>query len=413
MDARFIALAVPFFFSTMGIELWVNLKRGAALYRFHDSLTNLACGIGQQMLGLILQAGLLFTYAYVWEHYRLFDIPDGSPLAWAGVMLGVDFCYYWLHRASHRVNFLWAAHIVHHQSEEYNLSVALRQSWLQQVVGIPFYLPLAIIGFSPVLGTAGLTLSTLYQFWIHTRAVKTLGPLEWVLNTPSHHRVHHGVNAKYIDRNYGAILVVWDRPFGSFQREQEEPTYGTVVPLASWSSLWANAEHWVRMARMARRAERWRHKLWVWVAPPEWDPPDASAAAPLADEGAARERQPKYDVEAAPGVRAYVAVSFVASVVATTWILWVQAELPRSQLWAVALVILVTSIGWGGLVERRAWALPLELLRLFGAAAVGAWVSLSAGLPAAAVAAAALALASAGWLLRLRPRAVVGVPATS
>jgi hypothetical protein len=163
---------------------------------------------------------------------------------------------------------------VHHQSEEYNFSVALRQSWFGQLTSWLFYVPLAIAGFPPAMFLVMTTLNTLYQFFIHTRLVGRLGPLEYVLNTPSHHRVHHGVNPRYVDRNYAGILIIWDRLFGTFEPEGDEPVYGLVKPLGSFNPLWANLHYWAQMADVARRTRRLRDKLRAFVAPPEWRPAD-------------------------------------------------------------------------------------------------------------------------------------------
>src|ERR1700733_5274013 len=249
MEEKYVALEIPFFILMMGVEGALARRNPGLRYRFADSITNLSCGIGQQVLEPFLRTLGLATYILLYAKLRVFTVPASSIVGWVALLLGVDFFYYVFHRASHRVNVFWAAHVVHHQSEEFNLSVALRQSWIEIVVSWVFYLPLAIVGFSPAAFVAMSTLNTLYQFWIHTRLVKRLpAPFDWVLNTASHHRVHHGVNPKYIDTNYAGIFILWDRLFGTFQVEEEEPVYGTVKPLASFNPLWANAHYWVEMA---------------------------------------------------------------------------------------------------------------------------------------------------------------------
>ena len=192
----------------------------------------------------------------------------------------MDFFYYWFHRWSHEVNAGWAAHIVHHQSEEMNLAVALRQSVFQGALSWVFYLPLALVGFPPAMFLTVSALNTLYQFWIHTRAIGKLGPLEWVLNTPSHHRVHHGRNPKYIDRNHAGSLIVWDRMFGTFQEEEEEPVYGITRPLASWNPVWANFHYWAELWRTARRATRLQDRFRIFWKPPGWRPEELGGYEP-------------------------------------------------------------------------------------------------------------------------------------
>jgi hypothetical protein len=261
--------------------------------------------------------------------------------------------------------------VVHHQSEEYNLSVALRQSWLQNVPESLFYWPLAIIGFPPAMFGTVFALDVLYQFWIHTRVIGRLGPLEWVLNTPSHHRVHHGINPRYIDKNYAGVLIVWDRLFGTFQEEVEEPTYGTVKPLSSWNPLWANLDGWVEIVKLARRAPRFVDKLKVWVAPPEWLPAELGGRAVIPE--TSRETQKRYDQHASPRVTRYVFVNFVLLLGATSLVMFVGKSLAHWQLLVVVGLVVATLVSFGALFEGRRWARPLEVVRLAAVAAVVVW----------------------------------------
>jgi alkylglycerol monooxygenase len=246
------------------------------------------------------------------------------------------------------------------------------------------------------------TFNTLYQFWIHTETVRRLGPLEWVLNTPSHHRVHHAINPRYIDRNFGGILIVWDRLFGTYVPETETPVYGTVAPLSSWNPLWANVVNWVQLARMSRATGRLRDKLRVWVAPPEWRPDDLGGPVTIPEVRPGERR--KYDTPATRGLDWYVGVQFGLAAVATTGFLLWQDTLPWYQLAAFGLVLLAALTSWGGLFERRRWALPLELSRHAAAITVSLW--LTAGAPAAfpvTVATTVVSVVSAlwlGWLVR-------------
>ncbi len=180
---------------------------------------------------------------------------------------------------------------MHHSSEDYNLAVALRQGAFQGLFSWVFYLPLAFVGFPPSWFAAIMSFNLLYQFWIHTRTIKTLGPLEWVLNTPSHHRVHHARNPKYLDRNYAGTLIIWDRMFGTFQAEEEEPVYGLTKPLDSWNPLWANLHVWRDLFRDAWLAPRWIDKLRIWFMPQGWRP-DGIAGEPAGPRGDARDRHP-------------------------------------------------------------------------------------------------------------------------
>jgi sterol desaturase/sphingolipid hydroxylase (fatty acid hydroxylase superfamily) len=345
MDAILICLSIPVFFGAMALEYGLGRWRGKALYRFTDSISNLGSGLGSQVwepLFLPLTAGV---YALVWSKLRFATQSPRSVVAWIVLLFGVDLAYYWFHRVSHRVNLLWAAHAVHHQSEEYNLSVALRQSWFGPLVSWPFYLPLALAGFPVGMYLAMHTLNTLYQFWIHTRLVGRMGPLEWFLNTPSHHRVHHGVNPQYIDKNYAGIFIIWDRLFGTFEPEREPVVYGLVKPLASFDPLWANLSVWVQMARMSRATRRLRDKLHAWLAPPEWRPVDLGGVVTVPEPG----DRPKFDVPSTAKRDRWVALQLVAASGAMMYFLYGQATLPAAARVAVGAAILAVVIVWGRL----------------------------------------------------------------
>ncbi len=373
VDEKYVAVAIPFFFVLIGAELLVLRVRGVrGAYRFADSMTNLSCGVGQQILEPFFKSLTLIPYAWLYTHARFFDFSPRSPLAWVLVVVATDLAFYAFHRASHRVGFLWAIHAVHHQSEEYNLSVALRQPWLQTLTGAVFYLPLAVVGLPPALFLAGLTIDTLYQFWIHTRLVGRLGPLEWILNTPSHHRVHHGADPEYLDTNYGGIFIFWDRLFGTFRREEREPVYGTVKPSLSWNPLGVNASVWRDLASMSRETRSLVDKVRVWIAPPEWRPRDlgGSASVPVAD----RSAHPRYDVRAPVAVQVYVGIGFAALAAGTMAYLWFEATAPRGLLVAAAVVFVATVVASAGLLERRRWGWPLEISRLAAVAGLLVWM---------------------------------------
>lgn len=270
-DMEYIALAIPVFFALMALEWFWGLRKGLNIYRLPDMMANLSCGMGQQVIGLFLSVATVAAYGYVYDHWRLFTIP-ATWWMWILLFLGVDFFYYWFHRLSHEINFLWAAHVVHHQSEDYNLSVALRQSWFQQFFSWFFYLPLAWLGFHPVHLLTVAAFNTLYQFWIHTELIKNLGPLEWLFNTPSHHRVHHGSNPEYIDRNHGGTLIIWDRLFGTFEPESSPVVYGITTPLRSFNPFTANFQYWAYLARLSNNARNLKDKVLSWLAMPGWKP---------------------------------------------------------------------------------------------------------------------------------------------
>ncbi|VEB36042.1 sterol desaturase-related protein [Legionella sainthelensi] len=240
MDINLTVFAAPIFLILIGIEILVAYYKKSNAFQFNDSINNLSSGILEEIASLPVRGLIIFSYYYLYEHHAYFHISPHSFVAWFMLWLSVDFCYYWFHRASHRCNFFWIGHSVHHQSEYYNLTVALRQGYFQTLTSWVFYLPLALIGFPTVMFVTVSSLNTIYQFWIHTQSIKKMGWFEKIFNTPSHHRVHHGKNPQYIDKNYAGSLIIWDKLFGTFEPENIPAEYGVTEPLDSWNPFYAN-----------------------------------------------------------------------------------------------------------------------------------------------------------------------------
>lgn len=337
----------------------VGYLKKEKLYRFNDALTNINLGTGQQIVGLMVKSILFLGYLYLYEH-RIFTF-ENTWLTWVLLFLGVDFFYYWFHRMSHEINALWAAHIVHHQSEDYNLSVALRQSWFQGWFSWAFYLPLAVAGFDPIMFAAVNSFNTLYQFWIHTTTIKTLGPLEWIFNTPSHHRVHHGSNPKYIDKNHAGSLIIWDRLFGTFQKEEEPVVYGITTPLNSWNPVWANLHYWKELGNLAKKS-RGFDKVLVFLKPPGWQPEYLGGFQ--APEEIDMKSYRKYDFDAMSHQHIYVFFIFLLSLALATTVLFMKSTIPPVALYATMFYVLLTLGVNGGLMENRKWLIQAEYGRI-------------------------------------------------
>lgn len=361
MKTNYIALSIPIFFVLIGIELAYTFYKKLNYYRLNDSISNLNQGVGSQVVGLFMKAVTFIGYLYIFEHLRFFTLPN-TIWIWLILFFGVDFFYYWFHRMSHQINALWAAHIVHHQSEEYNLTVALRQSWFQGGFSWAFYLPLAFVGFDPIMFLTVSSFNTLYQFWIHTRTIKSMGFLEYVLNTPSHHRVHHGSNPKYIDKNHAGTLIIWDRMFGTFQKEEEEVYYGITSPLASWNPVWANFHYWQELVTTAKSADGITEKIKVFVKPPGWFPEKLGGfqSAPEIDVV----NYKKYHIDITLPIQIYAFLLFLSTLLVGSFQLFHFNQFTAITNILLACFTIFSMLTCGALLEKRKWFLGTEVLRL-------------------------------------------------
>jgi sterol desaturase/sphingolipid hydroxylase (fatty acid hydroxylase superfamily) len=366
-----IALAIPFFLLALLVELGVDRYRGGRHYRANDAINSLSAGTLSTTFGYFTRMLPAVIWGFVLQHLALFDIDSGlfdlSPrglLLWALAMLAFDFCYYWSHRMGHEISILWAAHAVHHQSEDYNLSTALRQTSTGFLFSWIFYVPLFLLGLPFEIFITVNALNLIYQFWVHTQLIDKLGWLDRVFVTPSNHRVHHAQNEIYIDRNYGGIFVLWDRMFGTFQEElDEEPVvFGVRKPLASWNPFWANVQVYNYLWIDAMRARRWRDKLGIWFRRTGWRPADVEETFPRHNSAPANFE--KFDPDLVPAARVYIVAQFVVSAVGILWIGSVFAEQGAAAVLLPCLLLWVTLYSLGMISENRPRARGFEVLRL-------------------------------------------------
>ncbi len=301
-----IYYAIPFFLVTVALEALgttIARRRGAALlgYETKDTFASLTMGVGNVILAAIAKGAWMLVWAVLHEH-RLFELPENAWWVWVLLLVTEDFCYYWFHRVSHESRFFWAAHVNHHSSTHYNLSTALRQSWTTPFIGGIFWLPLPLLGFSPSMILVQQAISLLYQYWIHLEWVGTLGPFEWIFNTPSHHRVHHGRNARYLDRNHGGILIVWDRLFGTFEAEREKVDFGLTKNLETYNPLRIAFHEWAAIGRAFLAASTLRERLGVVFGPPGWKADGTGeTSAVLRARAIEAERSPRGGIEPRAG----------------------------------------------------------------------------------------------------------------
>ena len=356
---RIMAWAIPGFFILIAIEFAVARWRGSASYRSNDAINSLGLGVISQVVGVFTKLLSVGVYAWAVKHVGLFHLPADRALVWISALLLYDFLYYWLHRKGHEVNVLWAAHVVHHQSEAYNLTTALRQTGTGFLFGWVFYLPMALLGFPVEVFVVVALVDLLYQFWVHTEQLGKLGWFDRVFCSPSNHRAHHAVNDRYLDHNYGGILILWDRLFGTFIEEDDNdpPVYGTRSPLRSWNPLWANAEVYCAMAQDAWHARRWRDKLQLWFRPPGWRPADVAGRFPKARFDIGREI---FNPPMARGLSVYVLFQFVLMMAMAMQFLGIVQKIGGIEAAAYAGYLVLSLCVLGFVMEGRRGAPSLE-----------------------------------------------------
>jgi len=356
MNPNFILLAIPFFLLGMLFEfIWGRFK-GTNFYNFEDTLTNLNIGIGSQAFNTLLKVLLLTLYAFIYEHFAFFHLGT-SIWSFLLCLVAYDFTFYWAHRWGHEMNIFWGAHIVHHQSQEYNLSVALRQSWFHTALGFVIFLPLPLLGFDPLIFAGAAAFATLYQFWIHTRHIKSIGIFEWVFNSPSHHRVHHGVNDKYLDKNYAAVFILWDRMFGTFCKEEEEPDYGITTPLNSFNPVWANLHFYEDLKEGYKKLGSFKDKFYLTFRGP------AYLGTLIGQKGSSTATPEKFRTRVPLNMQLYVTFQFFVLLFALVSYMSHFKELSLFYQLAFFVLIALTTLNCGGIMENKSWVMPVEIIR--------------------------------------------------
>jgi alkylglycerol monooxygenase len=263
-------IAIPLFALLIAIEAYFIIRENRGAFDKKDTWTNILIGFVSVAFGALF--ALATNQAYFWANSMTpIQMPMNVWWSWALLLFIDDFAYYWFHRISHEVRFFWNFHVVHHSSNQYNLSVAVRQSWFSGVAHWIFYVPVAFLGFPFWAFVFMHGINLIYQFWIHTQFITKLGPLEYVLNTPSHHRVHHGVNEEYLDKNYAGIFIIWDRLFGTFVEEKDAVRYGITTPLKTYNPLWINSHAWFEMFDRIKAKKTLAGKLRCVFASPNMD----------------------------------------------------------------------------------------------------------------------------------------------
>jgi alkylglycerol monooxygenase len=390
---RAVAFAAPVFLLAVTIEAIVNRARGTHYYSLADALTSVGCGTA--FIGARVTFGFLGLVAYdlVVNNWAPVLLPASHWGTWLFAFVLYDLCYYWWHRLSHTVSFLWGSHVVHHQSEEFNLTTALRQPATAFLTGWMFYLPLAFCGVPIGVYLAVGVAQLFYQFWPHTRHIGRLGFFDRVVQTPSNHRVHHARNGVYVNKNYVGVFLIWDRIFGTFQEERDDLPceYGISEPVRAWNPIWANVHFYASLARASWQTRSWVDKVRVWVAPPGWLPADVHTPPPASF-------RPRFSMG---GATAYALVQFAAAIVANEHFLFIfAAQTPATNALYFAFVV-STLFSVSAVLEGRSEFFPLEVLRLVVVAGLvgvsGQWFGIAQPLPVIAFAVGSLIWFATLW----------------
>lgn len=357
-NINYLAFAMPAFFIFLYLEYaFTKRKKKNTVFRYESSVSNVTIGIAERLLDLFIAASFVQLYYWIYNHYALFEIPNHWAI-WIFLLLATDFVWYWYHRLGHEVNFFWAAHIVHHQSEEFNYTVAARITTFQAIIRDCFWCLLPFVGFHPAMVSIILIVHGAYSFFTHTQMIKSIGWLEYVLITPSLHGIHHASDEKYLDKNYGDVFVFWDKLFGTFQKEEEAPKYGLTHPLKSYSFLWQHFHYYLEIIEACRRTAGLKNRLRIIFGSPAVM--DQNIRPIL-------ERKFLQDKEKQPCIlpfKKYLNFQVGLSVVVLTLFTLFFSYLGFAAKTCIVLFILLTLINCGALLEQRKWIHYLEYSRI-------------------------------------------------
>ena len=361
--SNIIAYVVPVFTLMIFCEFLYGYLRKRNNYRLNDTVTSIGLGLMSRypaLLGLGVQG---LVYAFIAKQFNLGFLGSYDPYVWVIAFVLYDLSYYWLHRSHHQIKVLWASHVVHHHGEEFNLSTALRQTGTDFLFKWIFYTPMLLLGIPVEIFVTVAALNLIYQFWVHTEHIGRLGVLDYILVTPSNHRIHHAQNKEYIDANYGGVFILWDRMFGTFidEREDLKPIYGTSKPLNSWNPLWANLEVWSEMIKDTWRTRRWRDKIALWFSKPKWRPADVSEKYPIKKNDLTQFR--KFDTKTSLFAKIFGFTHLVFVSIYTQGVLFNSASIAYVDLMLISFNIVTLMVFASFMYENRVFVYYLELIR--------------------------------------------------
>jgi sterol desaturase/sphingolipid hydroxylase (fatty acid hydroxylase superfamily) len=353
------SIIAPIALTLLVLEVLYCVFKKNGIYTFQESFTNLSTGMGNQVVNLVVM-GIVFSLyepLYLWSPFKF----EESFLNMMLLLVLVDFIFYWVHRFGHEVNILWAAHSPHHSGEEMNLALALRASVTMRLASFFFFWPLALIGFSPQMIYAASGIQLILAFWHHTKLIGKMGWFEKYFNSPSHHRVHHGTNAKYLDKNYGEIFIIWDKMFGTFQAEEEEVNYGILRQPKSWNPLIINFHFWGMLFQDFKETKSYWDKARLWFMPLGWRPSDVRFREPV--KPFEKGEYKRYESTEFEGARPYLILQLLLGLGAMLFAMNMKNDLTISGRVFFSSFLWLGMISWGAILESRFWGIALEVFK--------------------------------------------------
>lgn len=357
MHQTYIAFAVPLFLFFMGLEYFYSKRKGKNFFQFAESVANLNVGIAERLLDIFTMVPFYYFFDYIHTNFALYNFKPG-PITWILLFLFTDLVWYWYHRLAHEINLLWAAHIVHHQSEDFNYTVSARITVFQAAIRCMFWGVLPLIGFPAEMISVFLLIHGLYPFFIHTQTIGKLGWLEYFMVTPSHHRVHHSSNPEYLDKNYGDVLIIWDKIFGTFTEEKAKPVYGLTKPLESHSFLWQHFHYPLELLVAMKRTKGFKAKLRILFGRPDSIDPRLRLLLEK------KFLKKKTFLQPTASHKIYVAIQTLLSLVVLFFTVYLYSHLATTQVVLLTAFILVSLVNTGAILEQRSWIFYLEFIRI-------------------------------------------------
>lgn len=358
MHFNYLGLAIPFFIGLIALEYYLAKKKGLNFFELHGTIANISIGIAERLADVLIAGLFYYVYDYLQKKVGLFTIKP-SVGWWLLLFVLTDLIWYWYHRLAHEINLLWFVHIVHHQSNEYNFSVSARITVLQAVVRTGFWSILPLLGFPAGMITSLLLLHGLYPFFIHTQLIGKLGILEYILVTPSHHRVHHASNEKYLDKNYGDVLIIWDKIFGTFQKEEEQPRYGLTKPLNTYSFLWQHFHFAIELWLAVKSKRSFKEKFGVIFGRP------ATLDPGLREKAEALFQVKQNTTDIARPLNKYVVIQMAAILLGLCLFIGFEAYSGTTFKTVFTFIVIITLVNCGAIMEQKKWVFQVEALRIF------------------------------------------------